>query len=155
VAVLRRYLALRGTLFELPGACAVARQRLSTESEGSRIDIIEGDMFKTPLPAGHDVLLVANTVHVLSPLRNLDLMRKMRETVQSGARLLLVDLWMNPTHTEPPIAALMSGEFLVMAGEGQAYSEQEADHWLGQTGWRKHERMPLAGISSVIVAEAV
>ena len=155
LAVLRRYPALRGTLFELPGACAVARQRLSAEPEGKRIDIIEGDMFKTPLPAGHDVLLVANTVHVLSALRNLDLMRKMRATAQSGARLLLVDLWMNPTHTEPPIAALMSGEFLVMAGEGQAYSEQEADHWLGQTGWRKHERMPLAGISSVIVAEAV
>jgi hypothetical protein len=155
VAVLRRYPALRGTLFELPGACVVARQRLSAEPEGSRIDIIEGDMFKTPLPAGHDVLLVANTAHVLSPLRNLDLMRKMRETVQSGARLLLVDFWMNPTHTEPPAAALMSGEFLVMAGEGQAYSEQEADYWLAQTGWRKHERMPLAGISSVIVAEAV
>ena len=57
-------------------------------------------------------------------------------------------------HTEPPAGALMSGEFLVMAGEGQAYSEQEADHWLGQTGWRKHERTPLAGMSSVIVAEA-
>jgi hypothetical protein len=48
----------------------------------------------------------------------------------------------------------MSGEFLVMAGEGQAYSEQEADHWLGQTGWRKRERTQLAGMSSVIVAEA-
>jgi hypothetical protein len=47
--------------------------------------------------------------------------------VQPGARLLLVDLWTDPTHTEPPAPALISGEFLVMAGEGQAYSEQEAD----------------------------
>jgi SAM-dependent methyltransferase len=154
LAVLRRYPALRGTLFELPGACAVARQRLSAEREGTRIDIVEGDMFKTPLPAGHDVLLVANTVHVLSGAHNLELMRKMRATVLKGARLLLVDFWMNPTHTEPAAAALMSGEFLVMAGEGQTYSEQEADHWLGQTGWRKRERTPLAGTSSVIVAEA-
>jgi ubiquinone/menaquinone biosynthesis C-methylase UbiE len=154
LAVLRRYPGLRGTLFELPGACAVARQRLSAEPEGTRIDIVEGDMFKTPLPANHDVLLVANTVHVLSAPHNLELMGKMRATVQRGARLLLVDFWMNPTHTEPPAAALMSGEFLVMAGEGQAYSEQEADHWLKQTGWRKHERKPLAGMSSVIVAEA-
>jgi len=154
LAVLRRYPALLGTLFELPGACIVARQRLSAEPEGTRIDIVEGDMFKTPLPADHDVLLVANTVHVLSALHNLELMRKMRATVQRGARLLLVGFWMNPTHTDPPAAALMSGEFLVMAGEGQAYSEQEADHWLGQTGWRKHERTPLAGMSSVIVAEA-
>ena len=111
-------------------------------------------MFKTLLPADHAVLLVANTIHVLSVPHNLELMRKMRATAQKGARLLLVDFWMNPTHTEPPAAALMSGEFLVMAGEGQAYSEQEANHWLGQTGWRKHERKPLAGMSSVIVAEA-
>lgn len=155
LAVLRRYPALRGTLFELPGACAVARQRLSAESEGARIEIIEGDIFKTPLPTDHDVLLVANTVHVLSAPHNLELMTKMRATVQRGSRLLLVDFWMNPTHTEPAGAALMSGEFLVFAGEGQAYSEQEADQWLGQSGWRKRERTPLAGMSSVIVAEAV
>jgi hypothetical protein len=98
-------------LFELPGACAVARQRLSTEPEETRIDIVEGDVFKTPLPSDHDVLLVANTVHVLSVPHNLELMRKMRATVKTGARLLLVDFWMNPTHTEPPAAALMSGNF--------------------------------------------
>jgi ubiquinone/menaquinone biosynthesis C-methylase UbiE len=154
LAVLRRYPDLRGTLFELPGACAVARQRLSREPERTRIDIVEGDIFKTPLPADHDILLVANTIHVLSAPHNLELMRKMRAMVHKGARLLLVDFWTNPTHTEPPAAALMSGEFLVMAGEGQAYSEQEADHWLAQTGWRKYERAPLAGMSSVIVAEA-
>jgi len=154
LAVLRRYPDLRGTLFELPGPCAIARQRLSAAPEGARIDIVEGDIFKAPLPADHDVLLVANTVHVLSAPHNLELMRKMRATVQRGTRLLLVDFWMNPTHTEPPAATLMSGEFLVMSGEGQAYSEQEADHWLVQTGWRKRERTPLAGMSSVIVAEA-
>ena len=33
VAVLRRQSSLRGTLFELPGACAVARQRLAREPE--------------------------------------------------------------------------------------------------------------------------
>ncbi len=32
-----------------------------------------------------------------------------------------------------------------MAGEGQSYSEQEADEWLGQTGWRKLEREALPG----------
>ena len=58
LAVLRRHPSLRGTLFELPGACAVARRRLSAEPEGTRIDIVEGDVFKTPLPSDHNVLLV-------------------------------------------------------------------------------------------------
>jgi hypothetical protein len=155
IPVLRRHPALQATLFELPGACAVARQRLAGEPDGARVAVVEGDFFTDPLPGGHDVLIVANTVHVLSVAHNLDLLKAMRAGVGADARLLLVDLWMDPTHTQPPAAPLMSGEFLVMSGEGQAYSEDQADAWLGQTGWRKIERRPLAGPTSVIIAEAV
>ncbi len=79
----------------------------------------------------------------------------MRAHAAPDARLLLVDLWMDPTHTEPPAAPLMSAEFLVVSGEGQAYSEDTAEQWLDETGWRKLERRPLAGPASVIIAEAV
>jgi SAM-dependent methyltransferase len=155
VAVLRRHNALKGTLFELPGACAVARQHLANEPEGTRIEVVEGDFFKDPLPDGHDALIVANTVHVLSAAHNVELLKKMRAHVSVGARLLMADLWTDPTHTLPAAAPLMSGEFLVISGEGQAYSEAEADEWLQQTGWRKLERKPLAGPGSLIIAEAV
>jgi len=155
VAVLKRHAKLRGTLFELPGPCAVARQKLANLPEGSRIDIVEGDVFKDALPAGYDALIVANTAHVFSVPHNIELLRKMRTGVQPGARLLLVDLWTDPSHTQPGSAALISGEFLVISGEGQAYSEQEADTWLRQTGWNKIEKTPLAGPTSLIVAEAV
>jgi hypothetical protein len=40
VHVLRRNSSLKGTLFELPGACAVARQKLAELPEGARINII-------------------------------------------------------------------------------------------------------------------
>ena len=116
--------------------------------------VVEGDFFKDPLPDGHDALIVANTLHVLSAAHNVGLLKNMRAHVAMDARLLLVDLWMDATHTQPPAAPLMSGEFLVMSGEGQAYGEEAADEWLGQTGWRKLERRPLAGPSSVIIAEA-
>jgi O-methyltransferase domain/Histidine kinase-, DNA gyrase B-, and HSP90-like ATPase len=155
VAVLKRHANLRGTLFELPGPCAIARQKLANLPEGSRIDIVEGDVFKDALPADHDALIVANTAHIFSVPHNIELMRKMRTGVQPGARLLLVDLWTDPSHTQPGPAALISGEFLVISGEGQAYSEQEADTWLGQTGWKKIEKTALAGPTSLIVAEAV
>ena len=155
VAVLRRYPALQATLFELPGACAVARRRLADEPEGARIDVVEGDFLKDPLPDDHDALIVANTIHVLSVGHNVALLRNMRAHVAAGARLLLVDWWMDSTHTQPPAAPLISGEFLVISGEGQAYGEDDADEWLPQTGWRKLELRPLAGPGSVIIAEAV
>lgn len=154
LTVLRNYPALSGTLFDLPGACAVARQRLSAEPEGQRIDIIAGDVFKDELPGDHDVMLVANTIHVFSHAHNFELLKKMRAIATPATRLLLVDLWTDPTHSAPPMAALMSGEFLVIAGEGQAYSEQEAEDWMRETGWRKLGRKALAGATSMIVAEA-
>ena len=49
----------------------------------------------------------------------------------------------------------MSGEFLLISGDGQTYSEQEADEWLKPTKWRKLERKPLSGPISLIVAEAI
>ena len=155
IAVLHHHNALKGTLFELPGACAVARQRLANEPERSRIDVVEGDVFKDPLPGGHDVVLIANVVHVFSAAHNIDLMRKIRAHVMPGARLLLVDLWTDPSHSQPSAAALMSGQFLLTSGEGQVYSEQEADEWLAQTRWKKLERKTLPGPASCIIAEAI
>jgi len=154
IAVLQHHDALKGTLFELPGACAVARQRLANEPERSRIDVVEGDVFKDPLPGGHDVVLIANVVHVFSAAHNTELMRKIRAHVMPGARLLLVDLWTDPSHSQPSAAALMSGQFLLTSGEGQVYSEQEADEWLAQTRWKKLERKTLPGPASCIIAEA-
>jgi SAM-dependent methyltransferase len=154
IAVLQHHNALKGTLFELPGACAVARQRLANEPERSRIDVVEGDVFKDPLPGGHDVVLIANVVHVFSAAHNIELMRKIRAHVMPGARLLLVDLWTDPSHSQPSAAALMSGQFLLTSGEGQVYSEQEADEWLARTRWKKLERKTLAGPASCLIAEA-
>jgi hypothetical protein len=89
----------------------VARRRLASEPEGRRIDLVEGDFVSDPLPPGHDVLLLANTVHVLSAAQNLELLRKLRVQAPPGTHLLLVDLWMDSGHTQPPAAPLMSGEF--------------------------------------------
>jgi hypothetical protein len=155
IAILRRHTGLRGTLFELPGACEVARRRIAAEPEGTRIEVVEGDLVSDPLPSGHDVLLLANTVHVLSAAHNLDMLRKLRSQSATGTHLLLVDLWMDPGHTQPPAAALMSGEFLIISGEGQAYGEDDAEAWLRETGWRKVERRLLGGPHSVIVAQAI
>ena len=155
IAALRRYPALHGTLFELPGACAIARQRLSLGPEGARVTVWEGDFLKDPLPDHHDVLILANTMHVLSEANNIALLKNRRAHAARGAVLLLVDWWMDPTHTQPPAAPLASGEFLLISGEGQAYGEEDADQWLMQTGWGKLERRPLAGPASVIIAEAV
>lgn len=82
-------------------------------------------------------------------------LRNVRGCVRPGARLLLVDFWTDPGHTQPLLAALLAGEFLMIAGEGDVYSEGEVRGWLRETGWAYLERQSLGGPASVIVAEAV
>jgi hypothetical protein len=105
--------------------------------------VIEGDIFTNPIPTGHDVVLIANVVHLFSAEHNRALLRRTRQYVPGGTRLLFVDFWTDSTHTQPPVAALMAGEFLVITGEGDVYSEEEVQGWLQETGWRTLERKPL------------
>ena len=153
-AILKRHPEVQCTLYELPQAAAVARQRLSGTPVEGRIRIVEGDFLKDPIPEGHDVFIVANVVHVLPPEQNQQLFQRIRAGAAPGARLLLADLWTNDTHTEPLFAALMAGEFLVVGGNGDVYSVREARDWLDRTGWLFVEHKPLGGPASLVVAEA-
>jgi len=60
----------------------------------------------------------------------------------------------DPTHTQPVFAALAAGEYLVSAGEGDVYSEEELREWLLDTGWRPLEHKPLTDPTSLLVAAA-
>jgi SAM-dependent methyltransferase len=153
IEILGRHPDLDCTLFELPGVAAIARKRLAARSVADRVDVIEGDFLRDPIPGEHDAFLLANVVHVLSPEQNQHLLRRIHERAPAGSRLLLVDFWTDPTHTEPVMAALMAGEFLLAGGEGDVYSEDEAHDWLDETGWSALDRRPLGGPASLIVAE--
>lgn len=153
-ALLRKYPSLVSTLYEIPAAAAVARNLLAGTPFAEKIHIVEGDFFRDPIPQGNDAFLLANVVHVLPPDRNLELLGRVRRHAVKGARLLVVDLWTNPMHTDPAIAALMAGEFLVMTGDGDVYSVEEVQNWFHQSGWQFVDHRPVTGPTSLVVAEA-
>ena len=154
VPILERYPQLEGTLFELPPVAEVAKDALTANPVGSRIDIVAGDIFEDAIPEDHDALILANVVHYFDHARNLELLRRIRERVLAGARVLIVDFWTNPQHTEPLFAALMGGEFLTSVG-GDVFSEEEAKGWLRETGWEYLQTIPLEGPISLVVGEAI
>jgi SAM-dependent methyltransferase len=145
--------ALDATLVELPKTAAVARARLNRSAFADRVQVTDADALTDPLPAGHDAVLVANFIHLFSPETNVRFLTNLAHAVDPGARLLLVDFWTDSTHTSPPIAALLAGEFLLVSGEGDVYSQHDLDAMLTQTGWRSIERRELAGPQSLVIAE--
>jgi 2-polyprenyl-3-methyl-5-hydroxy-6-metoxy-1,4-benzoquinol methylase len=154
VPILDRFPQLEGTLFELPPVTEVAKDTLAANPVGSRINIVAGDLFEDAIPEDHDALILAHVVHYFDHARNLELLRRIRERVSAGARVLIVDFWTNPQHTEPLFAALMAGEFLTSVG-GDVFSEEEAKGWLRETGWEYLQTIPLEGPISLVVGEAI
>lgn len=152
--ILRRYPAISAVLYELPSSAEVARRRLSADPHGGRVEIMEGDALFDPLPRGYDVVLLAVVIHLFNPERVQHLFRRLREVVRPGARLLIPDYWVDSTHTSPLFAALLSGTFLLLSGDGSSYSMEEVAGWLGATGWRMTEHRPLRGAVTMLIAEA-
>jgi len=150
----QHYAELNGTLFETPPVAAIARKSLSESSVAERIDVIEGDFFRDPIPAGYDAILLANVIHLFSPEHNRELLARIRAGVAPGTTLLLVDFWTDASHTQPIFAALMAGEFLSVTGEGDSYSVEEVGDWLDRSGWTRTAHQPLAGPASLIVGQA-
>jgi hypothetical protein len=151
--LLDQYSDLESTLYEMPSVAAIARQRLAVNPQSKRFRIVEGNFFEDPIPGEHDAVILANIAHNFSPERNIELLKRIRKQVTDGTRLLLVDFWTDPTHTQPQFAALMAGTFLISTGQGDVYSEEEARGWLQETGWQMLEHKPLAGPASLIVGE--
>ena len=154
IGILSANPGLEGTLFELPQVGEIAKRKLAASPVADRVSVTTGNARESGLPAGHDVVLLANVIHYYSPEQNVELVGRIRSSVEPGARLLLVDWWTDPSHTQPLPAALMAGEFLANVG-GDVYSGEEMCAWLAQAGWRTIETLPLAGPQSAIVAEAV
>jgi hypothetical protein len=153
MAVLERYPHMEATLYELPPVIQLATPRWEGRTEAQRLRMEAGDFLRDPLPADHDVALLSHVIHGFSPDENRRLLTRVRERIARRGRLLLVDFWMDPTHTSPVFGALMSGEFLVRTGEGQSYSVDEGRRWLADTGWRYVDHVALDGPTSLLVAE--
>jgi len=52
LAILSRFDKVRGTLYDLPAVSSDTPRRLARISRESRIEVVEGDFFKDPIPSG-------------------------------------------------------------------------------------------------------
>jgi SAM-dependent methyltransferase len=152
VPILERHPAIECGLFELPQVVPLARENLKAHKSDGRVQFYGGDLLRDQLPTGYDAFLLANVVHIFTPEHNRDLLERLHASAPSGARLLLVDFWTDPTHTQPFFAAIMAGQFLMSGGEGDVYSEDEMRDMLADTGWVMSGRRPLTGPASLVVA---
>ena len=123
------YPELHATVLDLPGVVREGR-RLA----GPRLEFVEGDFLRDPLPRGCDVVLASDILHGQRPSDAARLVCALHDALEPGGLLVLRDVLMDGDRTGPRWGALFSLTLLVGSGS-RCYTEDEVRGWLAEAGF--------------------
>jgi len=153
-AILRRHSKIQGAIWDLPATLKVTRPILSErEPEVTmRIELVEVDYLKAPLPGPVDAVFMSNIVHSEPETDNACLMAKCFDAIAPGGLIALKDHVMNRDLTDPRAGAIFSLYLLLMT-RGRDYSFDEIAGWLSAAGFidTKMHRLPSPPFTSSLV----
>lgn len=89
-AVLTRYPALRGILFDLGHVTGRAQAALAQAGVSDRCTLIEGNFFES-VPAGADAYLMRHIIHDWTDEQSVQILSNIRKVIPRHGRLLLVE----------------------------------------------------------------
>ena len=148
----RRYPHLRATVFDLPTALEIAREKIAEAGFSDRIKTHPGDFFNEALPKGADVVLLSMILHDWTPEKNWVILTRCFDALPSGGAVIVSELMMNDEKTGPVSAALMSLNMLIET-EGRNYTWAEYTQWLKEVGFREIQRLPVEspGVNGILI----
>ena len=146
-AILQRYSALRGILYDRPHVVERARPRLDKAGVAQRCQTIGGDFFAA-VPPGGDAYFMRHIIHDWDDGKAHTILANCRKVMTPAARLLLVETVIPPGN-EPSFAKFLDLTMLVVPG-GMERTEAEYRALFGRAGFRLDRIVPTKGDVSVI-----
>ena len=135
VAACRRYPQLRGIVFDLADAVPLAREIVEASSCADRIEVVAGDFFNDPLPAG-DIYALGRILHDWTEEKILRLLRRIFERLPSGGAVLVAEKLLLEDKSGPRWAQMQSLNMLTCT-EGKERTLGEYEALLTQAGFAK------------------
>jgi hypothetical protein len=133
IACLQRYPQLRAIVWDRPEVLKVASELALAEGVANRLECLPGDMFRDPVPAGADCILLSNILHDWDVPECQMLVNRLTEALPRGGQLAIHDVFLNDAHDGPLPIALYSAALFTIT-EGRAYSAAEYAGWLRTAG---------------------
>ncbi len=144
-SILKRYPAMKGILFDLPGVADRARTILSGMGLDGRCQIVGGDFFKS-VPSA-DAYVMRHVLHDWEDDQAVAILRVCREAMSPEGRILVVETVI-PVSNEPCFGKWLDLMMLVVGGRertGEQYNRLFAD-----AGLKLNRIVPTAHEVSVI-----
>jgi hypothetical protein len=152
-AALRAYPGLQGVLVEAPSVVPLARRRFERCGLLERVRLEPADVFAR-VPEGLPAYVLKDVLHDWDDARARALLEVVRRAMPAGARLLLVELLVEPGPVEP-LASLVDLQMLALTDGGRQRSVEELAALLRSAGFGPPVVHRTSTVSSVLVSEAV
>ncbi|WP_425336246.1 methyltransferase [Sinorhizobium garamanticum] len=121
----------------------LARHNAGEFGVAERYRTIPGSAFDVDWGSGYDLILLPNFLHHFDIDTCAGLLKKCRETLAPGGRVVAVDFVPNEDRVSPPFPAAFSFEMLATTPRGEAYTEQEFAEMARRAGFSTATAKPL------------
>lgn len=136
IAFLKASPQAKATLFDLPDVIPIARDHIKAAGLTHRVDLVPGDFkLDQTLPSGTDLVWIGAIVHMNSPAENRALFKKVHTALTEGGRILIRDVVMEDSHTEPADGAMFAINMLVNTAGGGTFTFTELKNDLQAAGF--------------------
>lgn len=122
------------TIFDLPFALAVARERLAGFARRDDVRLVAGDFHKDPIGSGFDAIWISQVLHSQDEAACRLLLARAVQALAPGGQLLVHEFLLDDSRTQPLTAALFAVHMLVMTAGGRAYGGAEIAGWMQEAG---------------------
>ena len=135
-AICRRHPPMRSIVIELPSAVEQAR---AAAREAGVDDVVEhraGNVLEEGVPAGADVVLLANVVHHFTRKDAIEVLRKARAAMSSPGTIAIWDFDRPAPDAPPELAADATALYFRLTSTSQVVPGEEYATWLREAGFR-------------------
>lgn len=155
IAFARKYPGLQATVFDLPEILPLTARYIEAAGMRERIGTVAGDLRRDSFGEGFDLVLLSSICHMLNEAENVDLLKRCRDALRPGGRIIIQEFILDESKTGPASATLFSLNMLVGTQGGAAYSENEYAAWLREAGFGSVVLHPLPPPAALLFATAV
>jgi hypothetical protein len=122
ITVLKRYPAIQGILYDLPGVAERARANLQAAGLADRCRIMGGNFFES-VPAGADAYLMRHIIHDWDDEKAMTILRNVHQAIGKDGRLLVVE-GVIPPGNDPSFGKLLDLTMLTIPGGKERTAEE-------------------------------
>jgi len=138
-------------LLDRPAVLDIAGRHVSEAGLAERVHLRPGDLTTDALGTGYDLVLLSAICHSFDEAVNRDLVRRCREALAPGGRLVVSEFILDENGAGPKFAALFSLNMLVGTKGGASYTEGQITSWMESAGLSDVRRIRLPGPAHLLV----